>query len=113
MKTPDNSFAGLAINRRTALAVGGGAVGLGALAATCGSANRTPVFTARSQKYSGDLATTIRDGLLACGLRAGHFRGKRVLLKPNLVEPSRNIPHMTTHPAVVVAAAEAFRRFGA
>ena len=41
------------------------------------------------------------------------FRGKRVLLKPNMVEPSRKIPHMTTHPAVVVAAAEVFRGWGA
>jgi uncharacterized protein (DUF362 family) len=88
-------------------------VGLGALAANCGSAQRARVFTARSQKYDGDLAATIRDGLLACGLRGDQFRGKRVLLKPNLVEPSRAIPHMTTHPAVVIAAAEAFRRFGA
>ena len=40
-------------------------------------------------------------------------RGKRVLLKPNLVEPSRDCPHMTTHPAMIVAAAEVFRGWGA
>ena len=36
-----------------------------------------------------------------------------MLLKPNLVEPNRKIPHMTTHPAMIVAAAEVFRRWGA
>lgn len=41
------------------------------------------------------------------------MRGKRVLLKPNLVEPTRDIPHMTTHPAVIIATAEAFRGWGA
>jgi uncharacterized protein (DUF362 family) len=35
------------------------------------------------------------------------------LLKPNLVEPTKKAPHMTTHPAMVVAAAEVFRGFGA
>lgn len=41
-------------------------------------------------------------------------RGKTVLLKPNLVEttPSRTSP-INTHPLVVAAAADAFRRLGA
>ena len=30
-----------------------------------------------------------------------------------MVEPSRKVAHMTTHPAVVVAAAEVFRGWGA
>jgi uncharacterized protein (DUF362 family) len=71
------------------------------------------VFTARGQRYDGGLAQTIRDGLAACGLNPEELRGKRVLLKPNLVEPSKAIPHMTTHPAFVVAAAEVFRGYGA
>jgi uncharacterized protein (DUF362 family) len=36
-----------------------------------------------------------------------------VLLKPNLVEPTRDVPHMTTHPVVILAAAEVFRAWGA
>ena len=40
------------------------------------------------------------------------IRGRRVLLKPNLVEPSRARPHMTTHPSVVLAAVEVFQRLG-
>jgi uncharacterized protein (DUF362 family) len=87
-------------------------LGVGALAAL-GRRRRAKVFIARSQRYDADLTRTIRDGLLACGLHAEQFRGRRVLLKPNLVEPSRKIPHMTTHPAVIIAAAEVFRRFGA
>lgn len=71
------------------------------------------VFVARNQKYSGPLAKTIADGLLACGVQLENLRGKRVLLKPNLVEPSPERPHMTTNPAMVVAAAEVFTRYGA
>ncbi len=36
-----------------------------------------------------------------------------MLLKPNLVEPTRRSPQMTTHPAVIVAAADVFRGWGA
>ena len=71
------------------------------------------VFVARNQRYDGSLVQAITDGLAACGMAAARFRGKRVLLKPNMVEPTRAIPHMTTHPAVIVAAAEVFRRWGA
>jgi len=70
---------------------------------------QSEVFIARNQKYGGELVATIRDGLLACEFDPQQVRGKRVLLKPNLVEPSRQAPHMTTHPAVIQAAAEVFR----
>jgi uncharacterized protein (DUF362 family) len=76
-------------------------------------ARRAAVFVARGQRYDGPLRRTIEDGLRATGIDLAEFRGKRVLLKPNLVEPSRSAPHMTTHPAVVVAAAEVFRAQGA
>ena len=71
------------------------------------------VFIAKNQKYDRGLADTIRDGLASCGVDGTLFEGKRVLLKPNLVEPSREIPHMTTNPAVIIAAAEVFRNWGA
>lgn len=74
---------------------------------------RVPVFVARHQSYDGPIRRTIRDGLIACGMEPAAMRGKRVLLKPNLVEPTRDIPHMTTHPAVIVATAEVFRAWGA
>ncbi len=71
------------------------------------------VFVARNQRYDGPIEQTIRDGLLATGFNPAGLTGKRVLLKPNLVEPTRSCPQMTTHPAVVLAAAEVFRRWGA
>ena len=69
------------------------------------------VFIARNQRYDGPLQTTIRDGLLATGVEPASLRGKHVLLKPNMVEPTRLSPQMTTHPAVVLAAAEVFRNW--
>ena len=102
-------------NRRTALKAGGlAAAGLLAPAALKAMSHEPQgVFIAKNQRYDGSLVTTIREGLDAVGLQPKAFEGKRVLLKPNLVEPSRKIPHMTTHPAVIVAAAEVFRTWGA
>lgn len=74
---------------------------------------RAGVFVSRNQSYDGNLATPIRDGLVATGLDPTQIKGKRVLLKPNMVEPTRDAPHMTTHPAVILAAAEVFRTWGA
>ena len=56
---------------------------------------------------------TIAAGLRELGLGHAWARGKTVLLKPNLVEPSRDAPAINTHPLVVRAAAEVFRSWGA
>ncbi|TWU41089.1 DUF362 domain-containing protein [Novipirellula artificiosorum] len=77
------------------------------------SQRKSSVFIARHQSYTGELVRTIRDGLLACEFDPGTIRGKRVLLKPNLVEPSRLSPQMTTHPIVIQAAVEVFRGWDA
>ncbi|MHB8898900.1 MAG: DUF362 domain-containing protein, partial [Thermoguttaceae bacterium] len=74
---------------------------------------RAAVFVARDQRYDGPLSQTIRDGLTAVGVEPAAVRGKRVLLKPNIVEPSYGHSHITTHPAMIVAAAEVFRSWGA
>jgi len=74
---------------------------------------KASVFIAKHQRYDRTLVATIRDGLKSCGLVPESVRGKRVLLKPNMVEPTRDCPHMTTHPAMIVAAAEVFRGWGA
>ncbi len=114
---PDAATAGgpATIDRRTLLASAGLAVsGLIAypwLRRTFGM--KAPVFVARNQRYDGPIQQTIRDGLLAVGVQPDQMAGRRVLLKPNLVEPTRRTPHLTTHPAVVVAVAEVFRRWGA
>jgi uncharacterized protein (DUF362 family) len=101
---------------RRALVVGGGLATLGVAAYGVLRNRHRPrasVFLAAGQRYDGPLARAIRDGLLAVGVTAGQVAGRRVLLKPNLVEPTRACPQMTTHPAVVVAAAEVFRQWGA
>ncbi len=71
------------------------------------------VFIAAEQTYEGPLHSTIRAGLEASELDFSWLRGRRVLLKPNFVEPFVDRPHMTTHPAVIVAAARVFRDLGA
>lgn len=100
---------------RRALLVGGGLAAAGLLGYRLVRdllRERASVFIARGQSYDGPLARTIRDGLLASGIDPTTVRGKRVLLKPNLVEPTRETPHMTTHPAMILAAAEVFRGWG-
>ena len=74
---------------------------------------RADVFVAKTPSYDVDLAPAIREGLAALGLGPGWAKGKSVLLKPNLVEPSREAPHINTHPALVRAAAEVFLGWGA
>lgn len=102
-------------DRRTFMVAGAAAAAIGGGAVTWHSAyqRRAEVFIAKNQRYDGDLTRTIHDGLVACGLSDESFRHRRVLLKPNLVEPSRQSPHMTTHPAMIQAAADVFRRWGA
>jgi uncharacterized protein (DUF362 family) len=70
---------------------------------------RSRVAILNAQQYSQQL-----DQILAAGLRLFPIdvRGKTVLLKPNLVDyiPGNAI---NTHPLLVLAAAESFRRLGA
>ncbi|MEX2137646.1 MAG: DUF362 domain-containing protein [Pirellulales bacterium] len=75
--------------------------------------DKSPVFIAAGQRYDKSLERTIRDALVATGVSPEQIRGKRVLLKPNLVEPTKRLPHMTTHPAMVQASAAVFRGWGA
>jgi uncharacterized protein (DUF362 family) len=101
---------------RRALLIGGGAAVVGLAGYPLARemlGQRSSVFLAAGQKYDGALEQTIRDGLLATGFDPATVRKRRVLLKPNLVEPSRAAPQMTTHPTMVLAAAEVFRRWDA
>jgi len=113
---PSNGSDNLPKFNRRAWLLGAGATAAGLAGA--GLANRwlhppAPVFIARNQRYSGPLAGTIREGLLSVGFDPSRVHGRRVFLKPNLVEPSREAPHIVTHPAVVLAAVEVFRAWGA
>jgi uncharacterized protein (DUF362 family) len=53
------------------------------------------------------------EGFRELGVAPEEIRGKRILLKPNLVETSRGAPHINTHPLVLRGAIEAFLRLGA
>jgi len=70
---------------------------------------RSQVAILRAESYSHNL-----ESILHFGLELFHLdlRGKTVLLKPNLVD---YIPgnHINTHPLLVAAAVECFRRLGA
>jgi uncharacterized protein (DUF362 family) len=70
-------------------------------------------FTARAKDYSIDLASVIKIGLRELGISEKEIKGKRILLKPNLVEPHRSASHINTHPLVVRGAVEAFKSQGA
>ncbi len=105
------------MRRRTFLtglgAVTAGGLGLKAAADLDENGLRAEVFIARAESYDRDLSRIIEEGLAELGLDPRAVRGKKVLLKPNLVEPSRAQPQINTHPGVVRASAEVFRRWGA
>jgi uncharacterized protein (DUF362 family) len=63
----------------------------------------------KAASYSGDLAAAIQEGVRACGVEV---KGKRVLLKPNLVEFDRTTA-INTDVAVLAAAVEVFEKLGA
>ena len=95
------------------------ALGAGALAAAPFKFHRHPGINRRrpvsrvailgAESYSGKLEQLLMDGL---SLFKPQIKGKKVLLKPNLVEflPGNEV---TTHPLLVGAAAECFLRLGA
>jgi uncharacterized protein (DUF362 family) len=73
------------------------------------AAASSSVAIVKAASYSDDLVSRILEGVRACGL---DVRGRRVLLKPNLVEfdPATCI---NTEVAVVAAAYEVFKTLGA
>ncbi len=105
------------VDRRTFLA---GSLGLAAGAASTALLEkpqyhvtyrqpRSRVAVLRAESYTQDLQPLLRTGLDLFHL---DVQGKTVLLKPNLVD---YIPgnHVNTHPLLVAAAVECFRRLGA
>jgi len=70
-------------------------------------------FIVQAETYGSDLAMLIRRGLQELGVTSSEIKGKRILLKPNLVEPHLSLSHINTHPLVVRGAVEAFLHFGA
>jgi uncharacterized protein (DUF362 family) len=105
------------MNRRSFLTGAGAAatagLGLNLARRMDESAQRAEVFIARAESYAADLETILRDGLREVGIGPERVRGKTVLLKPNLVEPTRGEPQINTHPSVIRSAAAVFRRWRA
>src|SRR5688572_7601355 len=77
------------LTRRTLLA-GAGAAAVGAVGLPVARriwAEKQPVFLAAGQRYEiAGLQATIAAGLAAVGFDLAALRGRKVLLKPNLVE---------------------------
>jgi uncharacterized protein (DUF362 family) len=74
-----------------------------------GPSGTSAVAIIRARSYSDDLVSRMLQGIRECGL---DVRGKRVLLKPNLVEFDAATV-VNTDAAVIVAALEVFERLGA
>ncbi len=70
---------------------------------------RSRVAVLKTDSYSGHIDQLLQEGMRQFAI---DVRGKRVVLKPNLVDylPGDAI---NTHPTLVLAAAQAFRRMGA
>lgn len=74
---------------------------------------RAKVVIAKAAAYDPSLVEIIERGLAELGIGRARLRGRSVLLKPNLVEPAAEAPHINTHPAFVRAVIEVFRRLDA
>ena len=70
-------------------------------------------FIGKVKDYRSDIASVIVAGLNELKIGPDQFKGKRVLLKPNLVESHIGEIHVTTHPLVIRGAVEAFLNLGA
>ena len=102
------------MTRRRFLELGAGVAAGGAIACRrerrpLGPTDKVPVAIVRAASYRADLLDCLLRGAAACGLEA---RGKRVLVKPNLVECERGAV-IHTQAEVLAAAVELFERLGA
>ncbi len=95
---------------------------LGGVVASCGlsflpgcalGTSNADVFITKVGGYELDIGSALLSGFKALGVKREEIRGKRILLKPNLIEPHSGASHINTHPMVVRGAVEAFLRFGA
>lgn len=74
---------------------------------------KTETLIASAAGYDVDLVQILGHGLASLSLSLLDFKGKRILIKPNLVEPHAGLEHINTHPMMVKAAVELFRRMDA
>lgn len=107
---------GMTRRKWIASGVAGGAAllgGAGLLRALWRFGDDSPVAILRAPNYSVPLEKVVEQGLLELGIDNRVVKGKSVLLKPNLVEVDRSAPHVNTHPLLVRAVADTFRKLGA
>ncbi len=70
-------------------------------------------FIGKANSYESDLVPTLLGGFQELSVTPQEIKGKRILLKPNLVETRPDALHINTHPRVIQAAVEAFLHLGA
>jgi uncharacterized protein (DUF362 family) len=100
-------------SRRVFLGGVGAAAGVAALAWRHRNRFSQSVVILRASSYNDGLRQTLRDGLNELGFPPRLLAGRRIVLKPNLVEPSHDAEHINTHPLLIQAAVELFRSVGA
>lgn len=72
------------------------------------------VALTRTDAYDYDrILAALNEQAAALGITSGHFSGKRVVIKPNLVAPARPDSAATTHPVFLRAVVEFLRCHGA
>ncbi|MBR4205274.1 MAG: DUF362 domain-containing protein [Clostridia bacterium] len=76
--------------------------------------DKSPVYFAECPVYDAEkIAGLLRDALAALGFDESRVRGRRVLIKPNLVLALKPEVGATTHPSFVRAAVEVLSSMGA
>jgi len=56
-----------------------------------------PVFITKAERYDTDLSAIMLRGFRELGVMPEEIKGKRILLKPNLVETWEKSVHINTH----------------
>jgi uncharacterized protein (DUF362 family) len=77
------------------------------------SRNISQTFITTAKDYSVDFKSRFLLGLKELKVNPEEIKGKRILLKPNLVEPHQGANQINTHPLVIRGAVEAFHSLGA
>lgn len=97
----------------------GAALSLGASQLPTFAANKSlevleiDTFITKVDSYNQDIAAAILAGFQELGVTKDEIQGKRILLKPNLVETQTGADQINTHPLVIRGAVEAFLHLGA
>ncbi|MCA9470585.1 MAG: DUF362 domain-containing protein [Nitrospirales bacterium] len=74
---------------------------------------KASTFIGQADSYDIDLRSILASGFQELGVTPSEIHGKRILLKPNLVETHVESAHINTHPLLIRAAIEAFLGLGA